>query len=136
VHPNLVNVTVTDGTVDLWGVVGSAVEKQALRVAVEVTPGVKAINDNVLVRPGAPVGDIAAEILRGQGLTRRAQPVKAETLASLPGLLLQLPGPLAVLPLDRGLTRLLSRRDPARRLKATAVGFLGRHRPGDGGPPC
>jgi len=50
VHPNLINVTVTDGTVDLWGVVGSAVEKQALRVAVEVTPGVKAINDNVLVR--------------------------------------------------------------------------------------
>jgi CBS domain-containing protein len=51
VRPNLVNVTVTDGTVDLWGIVESSVEKQALRVAVEVTPGVKAVNDNVMVRP-------------------------------------------------------------------------------------
>jgi CBS domain-containing protein len=50
VRPNLVNVTVTDGTVDLWGIVESSVEKQALRVAVEVTPGVKAVNDNVMVR--------------------------------------------------------------------------------------
>jgi CBS domain-containing protein len=51
VRPNLVNVTVTDGTVDLWGVVDTSVEKQALRVAVEVMPGVKAVNDNVIVRP-------------------------------------------------------------------------------------
>ncbi len=50
VRPNLVNVTVTDGTVDLWGIVELSVEKQALRVAVEVTPGVKAVNDNVMVR--------------------------------------------------------------------------------------
>jgi CBS domain-containing protein len=53
VRPSLVNVTVTDGTVDLWGIVDTPVEKQALRVAVEVTPGVKAVNDNVLVRPVA-----------------------------------------------------------------------------------
>jgi CBS-domain-containing membrane protein len=51
VRPNLVNVTVTDGTVDLWGIVDTSVEKQALRVAAEVVPGVKGINDNVLVRP-------------------------------------------------------------------------------------
>jgi CBS domain-containing protein len=51
VRPNLVNVTVTDGTVDLWGIVGSAVEKQALRAAVETVPHVKAVNDNVIVRP-------------------------------------------------------------------------------------
>jgi CBS domain-containing protein len=51
VRPNLVNVTVTDGTVDLWGIVDSSVEKQALRVAVEVTPGVRSVNDNVTVRP-------------------------------------------------------------------------------------
>jgi CBS domain-containing protein len=51
VRPNLVNVTVTDGTVDLWGIVDSAVEKQALCVAVDIVPGVKAINDNVIVRP-------------------------------------------------------------------------------------
>ena len=53
VRPNLVNVTVTDGTVDLWGIVDSAVEKQALRVAVETVPNVKAVNDNVIVRPPA-----------------------------------------------------------------------------------
>jgi CBS domain-containing protein len=51
VRPNLINVTVTDGTVDLWGVVDTPVEKQALRVAVEIMPGVKAVNDNVIVRP-------------------------------------------------------------------------------------
>jgi osmotically-inducible protein OsmY len=53
VRPNLVNVTVSDGAVDLWGIVDSPVEKQALRAAVEVTPGVKAVNDNVIVRPAA-----------------------------------------------------------------------------------
>jgi len=56
VRPLLANVTVTDGTVDLWGLVDSAVEKKALRVAVENMPGVKVINDNVLVRrPGSGV---------------------------------------------------------------------------------
>ena len=48
VRPSLVNVTVTNGTVDLWGIVDTAVEKQALRVAVEVTPSVKGVNDNVM----------------------------------------------------------------------------------------
>jgi CBS-domain-containing membrane protein len=56
IRPSLVNVTVTDGTVDLWGIVDSPVEKQALRVAVEVTPGVRAVNDNVLVRPAGTGG--------------------------------------------------------------------------------
>jgi len=51
VRPSLVNVTVTDGTIDLWGIVDSTVEKQALRVAVETVPHVKAVNDNVIVRP-------------------------------------------------------------------------------------
>jgi CBS domain-containing protein len=50
-RPFLVNVTVTDGAVDLWGLVDSLVEKKALRVAIENTPGVKGVNDNVLVRP-------------------------------------------------------------------------------------
>jgi len=50
VRPFLVNVTVTDGEVDLWGLVDSLVEKRALRVAVENVPGVKAVNDNVIVR--------------------------------------------------------------------------------------
>lgn len=53
VRTSLVNVTVTEGSVDLWGIVDSAAEKQALRVAVETTPGVRAVNDNVIVRPVA-----------------------------------------------------------------------------------
>lgn len=56
VRPSLVNVTVADGKVDLWGIVDSPSEKRALRVAVEVTPGVKAVNDNVLVRPAGTGG--------------------------------------------------------------------------------
>jgi CBS domain-containing protein len=51
VRPLLVNVTVTNGAVDLWGLVDSAVQKQALRVAVENTPGVKAVNDFLIMRP-------------------------------------------------------------------------------------
>lgn len=49
----LLNVTVRDGTVDLWGIVDSAAEKRALRVAAEVTPGVRGVNDNVIIRPVA-----------------------------------------------------------------------------------
>lgn len=47
----LVNVTVTGGVVDAWGVVDSAAEKQALRVAIETTPGVQAVHDNLAIRP-------------------------------------------------------------------------------------
>ena len=53
--PSLVNVTVSDGTVHLWGIVDTAAEKQALRVAVQVTPGVKAVNDNLIVQPATSV---------------------------------------------------------------------------------
>jgi CBS domain-containing protein len=56
VRPSLVNLTVADGVVDLWGIVDPPTEKRALRVAVEVTPGVKAVNDNVLVRPAGTGG--------------------------------------------------------------------------------
>jgi CBS domain-containing protein len=50
-RPALINVIVQDGTVDLWGVVDSATEKKAVRVAAEVTPGVRAVNDNLIIRP-------------------------------------------------------------------------------------
>lgn len=46
-----VNVTVQDGVVDLWGFVGTEAEKQAFRVAAEVTPGVRAVNDKLRVQP-------------------------------------------------------------------------------------
>ncbi|MGZ8387143.1 MAG: BON domain-containing protein [Rhodoplanes sp.] len=52
----LVNVTVADGLADVWGIVDSPSEKQAVRVAVETTPGVKAVNDNLIIRPVASVG--------------------------------------------------------------------------------
>ena len=48
---SLINVTVDTGAVDLWGIVDSEAEKQALRVAIEVTPGVRLVTNNVVVRP-------------------------------------------------------------------------------------
>lgn len=50
-RPSLINVIVNEGTVELWGIVDSQTEKRAVQVAAEVTPGVRAINDNLLVRP-------------------------------------------------------------------------------------
>lgn len=45
----LITVTVHDGIVDLWGVVDSQSKKKAARVAVEVTPGVRQVNDNLVI---------------------------------------------------------------------------------------
>jgi CBS domain-containing protein len=47
--PSLLNLVVHDGTVDLWGIVDSQTEKKAVRVLVESTPGVRAVNDNLIV---------------------------------------------------------------------------------------
>lgn len=44
------NVTVSNGVVDLWGVIDSEEERKALRVAAENTPGVAAVNDHFLRR--------------------------------------------------------------------------------------
>jgi len=44
-----INVIVHDGTVELWGTVKSAAEKQAVRVAVELMPGVRAIKNNLTI---------------------------------------------------------------------------------------
>ena len=46
-----INVSVQDGTVELWGIVDSASEKNAMRMAAEVTAGVRAVNDNLIIRP-------------------------------------------------------------------------------------
>lgn len=46
----LINVTVNHGTADLWGIAESDAQKEAFRVAAEGTPGIKAVNDNLLVR--------------------------------------------------------------------------------------
>jgi len=49
--PSLINVIVQDATVELWGIVESASEKKAVRIAAEVIPGVRAVNDNLIIRP-------------------------------------------------------------------------------------
>ena len=43
------NVTVHNGVVDLWGFVESSQQKEAIRVAAEIIPGVRAVTDNVSV---------------------------------------------------------------------------------------
>ncbi|MBV8743853.1 MAG: CBS domain-containing protein [Xanthobacteraceae bacterium] len=50
-HTGLVNATVTDGVVDLWGVSNSDVEQKAIRIAAESIPGVVAVNDHLIKRP-------------------------------------------------------------------------------------
>ena len=49
-RPSLINVIVQDGTVELWVIVDSQTEKKAVRVVAEVTSGVRAVNDNLIVR--------------------------------------------------------------------------------------
>jgi CBS domain-containing protein len=48
---SLLNVTVQDGTVKLWGIVDSEAEKDAARVAAELVEGVQGIENNVTVLP-------------------------------------------------------------------------------------
>jgi CBS domain-containing protein len=51
-HTGLLNVTVSNGIVDLWGLAGSDAERKAIRVAAEATPGVGAVHDNLVVYRG------------------------------------------------------------------------------------
>ena len=50
-RPSMLNITVHDGTVELWGLVTSEDEKKAARIAVEIIPGVKVVNDNLMIPP-------------------------------------------------------------------------------------
>jgi CBS domain-containing protein len=49
-HTSLLNVTVSGGVVELWGITSSDAERKAIRVAAESAPGVRAVNDNLIVR--------------------------------------------------------------------------------------
>jgi CBS-domain-containing membrane protein len=49
-RPWPLNVLVNDGVVDLWGVARSDAEKTAIRVAAVSIPGVRAVNDNLVIR--------------------------------------------------------------------------------------
>jgi CBS-domain-containing membrane protein len=46
---SLPNLIVHDGTVQLWGTVDSEAERNVVRVAVEATPGVRCVIDNLIV---------------------------------------------------------------------------------------
>jgi CBS domain-containing protein len=50
-RPAGLNVMVKDGVVDLWGMVLTNEEKNAIRVAAEVTDGVVSVKDNIFVQP-------------------------------------------------------------------------------------
>ena len=75
-RPALLSVTVQDGTVDLWGMVKSAAEKKAVLVLVEVTPGVRTVNDNLNVRPVPLAGWVRRNRTGGQ--TRQLLPTLQE----------------------------------------------------------
>jgi osmotically-inducible protein OsmY len=47
----LLNVTVNEGIVDLWGMTRSDAERKAIRVVAESVPGVRAVNDNLFTGP-------------------------------------------------------------------------------------
>jgi len=77
-----VNVIVHDGTVELWGNVRFQTEKQAVRVAAELTPGVRAVNNNLIVESIASASQLdcvtenGAVIVRPAPIAKRA---RAET---------------------------------------------------------
>jgi CBS domain-containing protein len=50
-HTSMLNVTVSGGVVDLWGIAQSDAERKAICVAAESIPGVIAVNDNLVKRP-------------------------------------------------------------------------------------
>jgi CBS domain-containing protein len=53
-RPSLINVIVQDGTVELWGIVDSKSEKEAIRVIAETAPGSRAVKDNLIIQPVVP----------------------------------------------------------------------------------
>lgn len=50
-RPALINVIVQDGAVELWGLIDTPAERDAMRVLAEVTPGVKSVTDHLVVQP-------------------------------------------------------------------------------------
>ncbi len=49
IDPSTINIVVNNGTVELWGIVDSETEKNAIRVAVEVMPGVRQVANRLVV---------------------------------------------------------------------------------------
>ena len=53
---SLPNLIVRDGTVQLWGTVDSESERNVVRVAVEATPGVRRVIDNLIIHKSVQAG--------------------------------------------------------------------------------
>jgi CBS domain-containing protein len=49
VDPSTISILVNNGSVELWGIVDSETEKNAIRVAVEVMPGVRQVANKLVV---------------------------------------------------------------------------------------
>jgi len=54
--PGDVNVIVSDGNIELWGIVDSEMEKDAVKVAVEELAGARSIADHLSIRTRLPPG--------------------------------------------------------------------------------
>jgi CBS-domain-containing membrane protein len=52
--PGNVNVVIDNGAVELWGIVESQVQKDAIRVALETIPGVRTISNKIHVQANIP----------------------------------------------------------------------------------
>jgi osmotically-inducible protein OsmY len=50
-HTLLLNVTVNDGVVNLWGIISSEMERKAIHVAAEAIPGVRTVNNHLTLPP-------------------------------------------------------------------------------------
>lgn len=53
-HTNQLNATVKDGVVDVWGICHSDEEREAVRIAAENIPGVRAVKNNLSMPPIGP----------------------------------------------------------------------------------
>lgn len=53
-HTNQLNATVKDGVVDVWGICHSDAEREAVQVAAENIPGVRAVKNNLSMPPIGP----------------------------------------------------------------------------------
>jgi osmotically-inducible protein OsmY len=48
--PAWLNISVESGVVELWGAASSQAQKNAARIAAELTPGVVRVNDNIVIQ--------------------------------------------------------------------------------------
>jgi CBS domain-containing protein len=49
----IINITVADGVVGLWGIIDSETERKAFKVAAEAVPGVVGVENHLMIRPFA-----------------------------------------------------------------------------------